>query len=284
VQSACDYYARTGSCRQFERARNLLSVAFSASLTRTPPMPRNPPSLDASATCWLIWRNQPLKAAASPSALASTTAPACRSVSIHLALISEGLLPVNFCLRPSRAVLRPSVVSKSATTALISASVPGSNLAAISALPSAKLSFRRPHRPLGSAAETAIPAIITLSRRSFHSSGVKVDLSGMGLLLYLSLGLRDCGYCRINHSHRASSVMIAAGRCCFYCGPRPSVVSGCCFCCGPRRSMAASCCLLQLSARGGLQVFLLLCLTALSSFLLLLRSAALGSRPLLLAR
>src|SRR5262249_30284635 len=47
-------------------------------------------------------------------------------------------------------------------------------------------SLRRPHRPLGSAAETAIPAIITLSRRSFHSSGVKFDLSAMGLLLYLS--------------------------------------------------------------------------------------------------
>src|SRR5262245_61010968 len=57
---------------------------------------------------------------------------------------------------------------------------PGSNLAVISALPSAKLSFRRPHRPLGSAAETAIRAIMTLSRRSFHSSGVKFDLSGIG--------------------------------------------------------------------------------------------------------
>src|SRR5262245_4419433 len=75
-----------------------LSVAFSASLTRTPPMPRNPPSLEASATCWLIWRSQPLKAAASPGALASTTAPACRSVSMHLALISLGLLPASFLL------------------------------------------------------------------------------------------------------------------------------------------------------------------------------------------
>src|SRR5262249_30095399 len=98
-------------------------------------------------------------------------------------------LPVSFSFRPSRAVLRPSAVSKSATTALISASAPGSILAVISALPSAKLSFRRPHRPLGSAAETAIPAIITLSRRSFHSSWVKFDLSGMGLLLYLDLAL-----------------------------------------------------------------------------------------------
>src|SRR5215813_12430067 len=62
----------------------------------------------------------------------------------------------------------------------------GSALAAISALPSARLSFRRPHRPLGSAAEIAIPAVITLSRRSFHSSGVKFDLSGMAVLLYLS--------------------------------------------------------------------------------------------------
>src|SRR5256884_927669 len=172
-----------------------VSVAFSASLTETPPMPRNPPSLDASATWWLIWRSQPLKAAASPGALASTTAPACCSVSMHLALISAGLLPVNFSLRPSRAMLRPSAVSKSATTALISASDPGSILAVSSALPLAKLSFRRPHRPLGSAAETAIPAIITLSRRSSHSSGVKFDLSGMGPLLYLRLGLLDCDYC-----------------------------------------------------------------------------------------
>jgi hypothetical protein len=31
-----------------------VSVAFSASLTGTPPMPRNPPSLEASATFWLI--------------------------------------------------------------------------------------------------------------------------------------------------------------------------------------------------------------------------------------
>jgi hypothetical protein len=30
------------------------SVAFSESLTATPPIPRNPPSVDASATFWLI--------------------------------------------------------------------------------------------------------------------------------------------------------------------------------------------------------------------------------------
>src|SRR5262245_44229948 len=157
-----------------------LSVAFSPSLTGTPPKPRNPPSVDASATCWLIWRSQPLKAAASPDALASTTAPACRSVSMHLALISPGLLPVSSFLRPSRVMLRPSAVSKSATTALINSFDPGSILALTSAEPLAKLSFRRPQSPLGSAAVTAIPAIITLSRRSFHSSGVKFDLSVMG--------------------------------------------------------------------------------------------------------
>src|SRR5262245_11989788 len=166
-------------------------------------MPRNPPSLDASATCWLIWRSQPLNAAASPGAFASTTAPACRNVSMHLALISAGLLPVSCSFRPSRAVLRPCAVSKSATTALMSGFEVVSILAVTSTLPPAKLSFRRPHSPLGSAAVTAMPAIITLSRRSFHSSGVKFDLSGIGLLLYLVLGLLYCGYCCTNRRNRA---------------------------------------------------------------------------------
>src|SRR5262245_41937434 len=106
-----------------------ISGAFSPSLTGTPPKPRNPPSVDASATCWLIWRSQPLNAAASPGALASTTAPARRSVSMHLALISPGLPPVSSFLRPSRAAFRPSAVSKSATTTLISRLDPGSVLA-----------------------------------------------------------------------------------------------------------------------------------------------------------
>src|SRR5262245_20584599 len=76
--------------------------------------------------------------------------------------------------------LRPSAVSKSATTALISGLDPGSVLAVARAVPPAKLSLRRPERPLGSAAVTAIPATITLSRRSFNSSAVKFDLSGTG--------------------------------------------------------------------------------------------------------
>src|SRR5438874_7630735 len=139
------WHARDDRARAPDHAASLsaleisVRVAFSASLTATPPMPRNPPSLEASATCWLIWRSQPLKAAASAGALASTTAPACRSGSMHLALISAGLLPVNFSLRPSRAILRPLAVSKTATTSLIHASAPGSHFADIRALPSAKL-------------------------------------------------------------------------------------------------------------------------------------------------
>src|SRR4029077_3381092 len=161
------------------------SVAFSASLTATPPLPRNPPSLDASATCWLICRSQPLKATVSPGAFASITAAACRSVSMHLSLISAGLLPLSLSFKPSRAAFRPSALPKSVTTALMSASIPGSILAFASSVPLAKLSFRRPHSPLGSAAEIAIPAAIGLSSRRFHSSGVKFDLSVMASLLYL---------------------------------------------------------------------------------------------------
>src|SRR6516162_5590794 len=67
----------------------------------------------------------------------------------------------------------------------------GSILAFTSSPPSAKLSFRRPQSPLGSAAVMAIPAIVTLSRRSFHSSGVKFDLSVMSTtpLTFLLSGL-----------------------------------------------------------------------------------------------
>ena len=39
-------------------------VAFSASLTCTPPIPRKPPSDEASATFWLMLLNQALKAGA----------------------------------------------------------------------------------------------------------------------------------------------------------------------------------------------------------------------------
>jgi hypothetical protein len=60
---------------------------------------------------------------------------------------------------------------------------PAVHLGRTSALPSARLSLSRPQSPLGSAAETAIPAIVTLSSSNFHSSGVKLDLTVMCLLL-----------------------------------------------------------------------------------------------------
>jgi hypothetical protein len=67
---------------------------------------------------------------------------------------------------------------------LISGFAAGSILTFTSSLLLAKLSFSSPQSPLGSAAVTAMPDIITLSRRSFHSSGVKLDLSVMATLLY----------------------------------------------------------------------------------------------------
>ena len=53
-------------------------VAFSASLTSTPPKPRNPPSFDASATLLAICSSQALYAAASEDAFWSTMAAAER--------------------------------------------------------------------------------------------------------------------------------------------------------------------------------------------------------------
>jgi hypothetical protein len=69
---------------------------------------------------------------------------------------------------------------------------PESILAVTSAVPPAKLSFKRPQSPLGSAAETAMPAIITLSRMSFHSSGVKFDLSVISFSPTLSSPPEPC--------------------------------------------------------------------------------------------
>src|ERR1700759_4149576 len=56
---------------------------------------------------------------------------------------------------------------------------------AIASLP-ANDSFKRPQRPLGSAAVMAIPAIIGLFRSSVHSSFVKLVLSAINFLLMLS--------------------------------------------------------------------------------------------------
>jgi hypothetical protein len=83
-----------------------------------------------------------LKAMASPGALVSTTSATCRKVSVHLALISGGLLSLNFSFRPSRAIPRPSAVPKSATTALMSSSALWFTLAFASSAPPAKLSWK----------------------------------------------------------------------------------------------------------------------------------------------
>ena len=73
-------------------------------------------------------------------------------------------------------------------TALISGLAPASILACTSALALAKLSLSSPQRPCGSAAVTAMPAIAVLSKRTFHSSGVKFDLSAMPVPPFFILG------------------------------------------------------------------------------------------------
>ena len=60
-----------------------MRVAFSASLTSTPPKPRNPPSFDASATLLPICSSQALYAAASEAAFWSTIAATARSASMN---------------------------------------------------------------------------------------------------------------------------------------------------------------------------------------------------------
>src|SRR5262249_17877868 len=74
---------------------------------------------------------------------------------------------------------RPSDVSKLAMTALINSLELASVFAAATAELLAKASLSVPHRPLGSAADTAIPANITLSEILVHSSGVKFCLFAM---------------------------------------------------------------------------------------------------------
>src|SRR5262245_52771134 len=106
-------------------------------------------------------------------------AAACPNVSMHLTLIWSCLIFFNLFFRESRAAF-PSAVLKSSTTALTSALAPALVLTFATSVPPAKLSCKRPHRPLGSAAVTAMPAAIVLSSRTFHSSGVKLDLFVMG--------------------------------------------------------------------------------------------------------
>ena len=165
-------------------------VAFSASLTATPPIPRNPPSVDASATLWLIWRNQFLKAAASLGAFALRMPSTFPRIWMQAFFTSAAFLPLNFSFKPSRDAARPSLVAKSSTTALMSGLEPVSIFALASSLPLAKLSWSNPQSPLGSAAVTARVVAITLSRRVVHSSGVNVDLSAMAISLLACTNFR----------------------------------------------------------------------------------------------
>src|SRR4029078_4327418 len=76
---------------------------------------------------------------------------------------------------------RPSFDSKSVMTALTSSLAPASCFEAIKADLLAKASLVRPHKPFGSAAETAMPTSATLSKTFVHSCGVKFSLFAMAL-------------------------------------------------------------------------------------------------------
>src|SRR3990170_2259185 len=76
---------------------------------------------------------------------------------------------------------RPSAVSKSRMTALMRSLEPESSFAASSADLLAKASLSVPHKPLGSAADTTMPATIVPSKTLAHSSGVKFCLFAMVL-------------------------------------------------------------------------------------------------------
>ena len=108
-----------------------------------------------------------------------------------VAVISEGFLPDNCVRRPPRAAARPSPVSNSLETALMSSFALASRAAPITACALAMHSLSVPQRRLGSAAVTAMPAIITLSRSVVHSAGVKSDLPAIGFPLLGAHSLRE---------------------------------------------------------------------------------------------
>jgi hypothetical protein len=117
-------------------------------------------------------------------------AVACFRISRDLATISGGVLPDNCVRSSSRAVARPSPVSKSPAIALMSSVALASCFAPMAARALAMLSLRVLQRPLGSAAVTASHAIITLSKRVFYSSGVKSVLPAIGFPPYAAAHLR----------------------------------------------------------------------------------------------
>src|SRR5262245_52590727 len=102
---------------------------------------------------------------------------------MHAVLTSAGAVLANFVSKSCLATPRLGPDSKSATTALIRALLPGSTLARTSASLLANPSLSSPQSPPGSAIETAMPAAITLSRSSVHSCAVKLFLSAMDFSL-----------------------------------------------------------------------------------------------------
>src|SRR4029079_9694830 len=74
---------------------------------------------------------------------------------------------------------RPAFDSKSVMTALMSSLDSQSCFEAIKADLLARASWVSPHKPFGSAAETAMPTSATLSKTFVHSCGVKFSLSVM---------------------------------------------------------------------------------------------------------
>src|SRR6478752_9996841 len=168
------------------------SVAVSASLTRTPPKPRKDPSTAASATFWLISQSQVLKAPASLGALASTMAETSRRLANERCKHTEGSAWAKHS-RIARMLDPPSSdLSKSATAALMSSLELASRLAAASAKLLAAASLRVPHKPLGSAAETAMPATMMLSNTLVHSSGVKSFLLAIAVSSESEASYRGC--------------------------------------------------------------------------------------------
>ncbi|CAN1722769.1 protein of unknown function [Hyphomicrobium sp. 1Nfss2.1] len=154
-----------------------------------------------------------MKAAASAGALASSTFPAWVSFVITIILISAGDFPFRPAVISSRAAVRPSDVSMSASSAFISGLAFSALPAVTTAFALAMLSFNIPQIPLGSAMVTAKPASMGLERTSFHSSGVKLDLSAIDVLAMLRnavwLALMQTPLC---HATRGSDGHAGLGR------------------------------------------------------------------------
>ena len=87
------------------------SVAFSAALTFSPPKPRKPPSVPASATLAAIAFSQSRKPGAAAGAFDATSAATAASSATAASTTAAGALPRASALSTPRARSRPSAVS-----------------------------------------------------------------------------------------------------------------------------------------------------------------------------